>query len=256
VQITASHNPKEYNGIKMVRKEAFPLSGESGIGDIRDMIAANRLPPPAAAPGTLTKKNIVNDYVTHVLSFVDLPILKPFNVVLDAGNGIAGMVAPLIFKHIPTKKLTALCFEVDGTFPNHEANPLIEENRRDITERVIAEKADIGIAWDGDADRCFFIDGAGEFVAGDFVTALLAEAFLIKNPGAKIVYDVRASYAVKDTAAKYGSEALMKGWATPSSSAACARRTRSSAARSPGTTTSATTSTRTTDSSRRSSSWN
>jgi phosphomannomutase len=209
VQITASHNPKEYNGIKMVRKEAFPLSGESGIGDIRDMIAANRLPPPAAAPGTLTKKNIVGDYVTHVLSFVDLPILTPFNVVLDAGNGIAGMVAPLIFKHIPTKKLTTLCFEVDGTVPNHEANPLIEENRRDITERVIAETADIGIAWDGDADRCFFIDGAGEFVAGDFITALLAEAFLIKNPGAKIVYDVRASYAVKDTAAKYGSEALM-----------------------------------------------
>lgn len=209
VQITASHNPKEYNGIKMVRQEAFPLSGESGIGDIRDMIAANQLPPPASTPGTLTAKNVVGDYVKHVLSFVDLPILKPFNVVLDAGSGIAGMVAPLIFEHIPTKTLTTLCFEVDGTFPNHEANPLIEENRRDITERVIAEKADIGIAWDGDADRCFFLDGAGEFIAGDFVTALLAEAFLIKNPGAKIVYDVRASYAVKDTAAKYGSEALM-----------------------------------------------
>jgi phosphomannomutase len=209
VQITASHNPKEYNGIKMVRREAFPLSGESGIGDIRDMIAANKLPPPAAAPGTLTTKNVVDDYVQHVLSFVDLPILKPFNVVLDAGSGIAGMVAPLIFKHIPTKKLTTLCFEVDGTFPNHEANPLIEENRRDITERVIAEKADIGIAWDGDADRCFFLDGDGEFIAGDFITALLAEAFLIKSPGQKIVYDVRASYAVKDTAAKYGGEALM-----------------------------------------------
>jgi phosphomannomutase len=208
-QITASHNPKEYNGIKMVRKEAFPLSGESGIGDIRDMIAANQLPPPAAAPGGLTTKNVVDDYVKHVLSFIDLSILKPFNVVLDAGSGIGGMVAPLIFKHIPATKLTTLCFEVDGTFPNHEANPLIEENRRDITERVIAEKADIGIAWDGDADRCFFLDGAGEFIAGDFITALLAEAFLIKHPGAKIVYDVRASYAVKDTAAKYGSEALM-----------------------------------------------
>ena len=209
VQITASHNPKEYNGIKMVRKEAFPLSGEAGINDIRDMIAANQLPPPAAKQGSLTEANVVDDYVKHVLSFVDLSILKPFNVVLDAGSGIAGMVAPLLFKHIPTKKLTTLCFEVDGTFPNHEANPLIEENRRDITERVIAEKADIGIAWDGDADRCFFLDGSGEFIAGDFVTALLAEAFLIKHPGAKIVYDVRASYAVKDTAAKYGSEALM-----------------------------------------------
>jgi phosphomannomutase len=209
VQITASHNPKEYNGIKMVRKEAFPLSGEAGINDIRDMIAANQLPPPAAKQGSLTQANVVDDYVKHVLSFIDIPVIKPFNVVLDAGSGIAGMVAPLLFKHIPTKKLTTLCFEVDGTFPNHEANPLIEENRRDITERVIAEKADIGIAWDGDADRCFFLDGDGQFVAGDFVTALLAEAFLIKHPGSKIVYDVRASYAVKDTAAKYGSEALM-----------------------------------------------
>ena len=209
VQVTASHNPKEYNGIKMVRQEAFPLSGESGIGDIRDMIAAGKLPPPAARRGTVTTKNVVDDYVKHVMSFVDLSVLKPFNVVLDAGSGMAGLVAPLLFKHIPTKKLTTLCFEVDGTFPNHEANPLIEENRVDITERVIAEKADIGIAWDGDADRVFFLDGEGEFVAGDFITALLAEAFLIKSPGQKIVYDVRASYAVKDTAAKYGSEALM-----------------------------------------------
>ena len=208
-QITASHNPKEYNGIKMVRQEAFPLSGDAGIGDIRDMIANDKLPSPAARPGSLSKANVVDDYVKHVLSFVDLNVLKPFNVVLDAGNGMAGMVAPLLFKHVPTKKLTTLCFEVDGTFPNHEANPLIEENRRDITEAVLHEKADIGIAWDGDADRCFFIDGSGEFIAGDFVTALLAEAFLIKHPGAKIVYDVRASYAVKDTAAKYGSEALM-----------------------------------------------
>jgi phosphomannomutase len=209
VQITASHNPKEYNGIKMVRKEAFPLSGEAGINDIRDMIAADQLPPLASRQGSLTQANVVDDYVKHVLSFIDVSLIKPFNVVLDAGSGIAGMVAPLLFKHLPTKKLTTLCFEVDGTFPNHEANPLIEENRRDITERVIAEKADIGIAWDGDADRCFFLDGAGEFIAGDFVTALLAEAFLIKHPGSKIVYDVRASYAVKDTAAKYGSEALM-----------------------------------------------
>ena len=209
VQITASHNPKEYNGIKMVRKEAFPLSGDAGINDIRDMIAQDRLPPPAARPGAVSQANVVDDYVKHVLSFIDVSLIKPFNVVLDAGSGIAGMVAPLLFRHIPTRKLTTLCFEVDGTFPNHEANPLIEENRRDITERVIAEKADIGIAWDGDADRCFFLDGDGEFVAGDFVTALLAEAFLIKHPGASIVYDVRASYAVKDTAAKYGSEALM-----------------------------------------------
>jgi phosphomannomutase len=208
-QITASHNPKEYNGIKMVRREAFPLSGDAGIGDIREMIAAGALPAPAATPGGLSRQNVVDDYVEHVLSFIDPSIIKPFNVVLDAGNGIAGMVAPKLFARLPTRTLTTLCFEVDGTFPNHEANPLIEENRRDIVERVRKDGADIGIAWDGDADRCFFIDGAGEFIAGDFITALLAEAFLIKHPGAKIVYDVRASYAVKDTAAKYGSEALM-----------------------------------------------
>jgi phosphomannomutase len=135
-------------------------------------------------------------------------VIKPFNVVLDAGSGMAGMVAPRLFERLPCKT-TRLCFDIDGTFPNHEANPLIEENRRDITERVVGDKADIGIAWDGDADRCFFIDGAGEFIAGDFVTALLAEAFLLKRPGSKIVYDVRASYAVKDTVAKYGGTALM-----------------------------------------------
>jgi len=207
-QITASHNPKEYNGIKLVRKEAFPLSGDAGIGDIRDLIASDALPPEAARPGGLSQSDVVQDYVEHVLSFIDTSLVEPFKVVLDAGNGIAGMVAPKLFERLPVT-VTALCFEVDGTFPNHEANPLIEENRRDIVERVKQEQADVGIAWDGDADRCFFIDGSGEFIAGDFITALLAEAFLIRHPGAKIVYDVRASYAVKDTVAKYGGTALM-----------------------------------------------
>src|SRR4029079_97103 len=142
------------------------------------------------------------------MSFIGRGAIKPFNVVLDAGSGMAGVVAPRLFDHLPCKT-TRLCFEVDGTFPNHEANPLIEENRRDIVERVVAEGADIGIAWDGDADRCFFIDGTGEFIAGDFVTALLAEAALLKSPGAKIVYDVRASYAVKDIVSAHGGTALM-----------------------------------------------
>ena len=207
-QITASHNPGEYNGIKMVRREAFPLSGDAGIGDIRDMIAAGTLPAPAASPGQFETRNVLDAYVEKVMSFIDPKVIKPFNVVLDAGSGMAGLVAPRLFDALPCKT-TRLCFEIDGTFPNHEANPLIEENRRDITERVIAEKADIGIAWDGDADRCFFIDGSGEFIAGDFVTALLAEAALIKSPGQNIVYDVRASYAVKDIVAKYHSKALM-----------------------------------------------
>jgi phosphomannomutase len=127
VQITASHNPKEYNGIKMVRKEAFPLSGDAGIGDIRDMIASGQLPPAAATRGTVTTKDVVDDYVEHVLRFIDITKVKPFNVVLDAGSGMAGMVAPKLFDRLPCRT-TRLCFEVDGTFPNHEANPLIESS--------------------------------------------------------------------------------------------------------------------------------
>jgi phosphomannomutase len=208
VQITASHNPKQYNGMKMVRQEALPLSGDAGISDIRDMIAADRLPAPASRRGQVTSKDVLGPYVDHVMSFIDPAVIKPFNVVLDAGSGMGGLVAPKLFDRLPCKT-TRLCFQIDGTFPNHEANPLIEENRRDIVERVVAEKADVGIAWDGDADRCFFITGTGEFVSGDFVTALLAEAFLMKNPGSSIIYDLRASYAVKDVVASYGGTALM-----------------------------------------------
>jgi len=208
VQVTASHNPKQYNGMKMVRREAFPLSGEAGIGDIRDMIANGTVPPAAATRGSVTSRNVIEAYVDHVMSFIDPAVIRPFNVVLDAGSGMGGLIAPLLFDKLPCKT-TRLCFEIDGRFPNHEANPLIEENRRDIVERVVAEKADIGIAWDGDADRCFFIDGAGEFISGDFVTALLSEAFLMKHPGATVIYDLRASYAIKDVAARYGGTALM-----------------------------------------------
>jgi len=207
-QITASHNPGRYNGIKMVRSGALPLSGDAGIGDIRDMLAGARLPAPAAKPGSLTKREVLPRYVEKVLSFIDTTSIKPFNVVLDAGSGMAGLVAPRLFERLPCK-VTPLCFTIDGTFPNHEANPLLEENRRDITEEVIRQKADIGIAWDGDADRCFFIDGSGEFISGDFVTALLAEAFLLKHPGATVIYDLRASHAVRDTAARHGGKALM-----------------------------------------------
>jgi phosphomannomutase len=207
-QITASHNPKQYNGMKMVRQEALPLSGDAGISDIRDMIATDQLPGPSAKRGQVTTRNVLDAYVDHVMSFIDPTVVKPFNVVLDAGSGMGGLVAPKLFERLPCRT-TRLCFDIDGTFPNHEANPLIEENRRDIVERVVAEKADIGIAWDGDADRCFFITGTGEFVSGDFVTALLAEAFLMKNPGASIIYDLRASYAVKDVVASYGGTALM-----------------------------------------------
>ncbi|MBI3048594.1 MAG: phosphomannomutase/phosphoglucomutase [Acidobacteria bacterium] len=206
-QITASHNPKQYNGIKMVRAGAQALSGDAGIGDIRDMILQDRLPRPAARRGALSTRDVVGAYVEKVLSFIDPASIRPFAVVLDAGSGMAGLVAPALFERLPCR-VTTLCFEIDGTFPNHEANPLIEENRRDITEAVIRQRADIGIAWDGDADRCFFIDGTGGFVSGDFVTALLAEAFLLKYPGSTIIYDLRASHAVRDTVARFGGRAL------------------------------------------------
>jgi phosphomannomutase len=207
-QVTASHNPGKYNGIKMVREEAFPLSGDAGIGDIREMLTTGSVPAPAQSHGGYEQRDLLEDYVAKVLSFVDPGAIHPFNVVLDAGSGMAGLVAPKLFDRLPCRT-TRLCFEIDGTFPNHEANPLIEENRADIVARVKAERADIGIAWDGDADRCFFIDGEGEFIAGDFITALLAEAALITSPGASIIYDLRASYAVKDIVTAHGGTPLM-----------------------------------------------
>ena len=206
-QITASHNPGKYNGIKMIRESARALSLDAGIGEIRDMVTSGSIPA-STRRGTLSTRPILNDYVTRVLEFIDPAVITPFNVVLDAGSGMGGLVAPKLFDRLPCRT-TRLCFTPDGTFPNHEANPLIEENRRDITDEVIRQKADIGIAWDGDADRCFFIDGTGEFISGDMVTALLAEAFLLKQPGATVIYDLRASHAVRDTVAKYGGKALM-----------------------------------------------
>ena len=207
-QITASHNPKQYNGCKLVRRDAFPLSGESGIREMREMMMTGTLPPPAAharhrrAAGRDGALRGARDGLHRP------GVIQPFRVVLDAGSGMAGAVAPHLFDRLPCQT-TKLCFEVDGTFPNHEANPLIDENRADIVAEVVRQSADIGIAWDGDADRCFFIDGSGEFIAGDFITALLAEAFLMRQPGATIIYDVRASYAVKDTVARYNGRALM-----------------------------------------------
>ncbi len=208
-QITASHNPEAVQ-----RDEDGAEGGVPALGrrrhrrhprHDRGRVDSSRRPPGRARSSSATCSTTTS---TRVMSFIDPTVIAPFNVVLDAGSGMAGLVAPRLFDRLPCRT-TRLCFEVDGTFPNHEANPLIEENRRDIVERVIADGADIGIAWDGDADRCFFIDGSGEFIAGDFVTALLAEAALLKSPGANIIYDVRASYAVKDTVARCGGTALM-----------------------------------------------
>ena len=206
-QITASHNPKEYNGVKMVRQQAFPLSGDAGISDIREMILADQIPTPTAY-GSLREQQVLDDYLEHILSFVDLGTLRPFQLVLDAGSGMGGLVAPALFDRLPFQT-TTLCFDIDGTFPQHEANPLIARNRRDLVQHVKEDDADVGIAWDGDADRCFFVDGDGEFVSGDFITALLAEAFLRKEAGANIIYDVRASHAVKNTVTAFGGSPLM-----------------------------------------------
>ncbi len=206
-QITASHNPKEYNGVKMVRQQAFPLSGDAGISDIREMILADQIPTPTAY-GSLREEQLLDDYLEHILSFVDLGALRPFQLALDAGSGMGGLVAPALFDRLPFQT-TTLCFDIDGTFPQHEANPLIAQNRRDLVRQVKRDDADVGIAWDGDADRCFFVDGDGEFVSGDFITALLAEGFLRKEAGANIIYDVRASHAVKDIVTAFGGSPLM-----------------------------------------------
>ncbi len=207
--ITASHNPKEWNGIKMVRKGALALSGDAGIKEIKEALMAGRFAdtPHSPAPAPISR-TINEDYAKHCLSFIDAARLRPLNVVLDTGNGMGAIGAEAVLKHLPLKQ-TRMYFDIDGTFPNHPADPLVEENRRELMQRVVAEKADLGIAWDGDADRCFFIDDTGQFVPGDFVTALLGEAFCHKQPGSKIVYDVRGSRAVPDRIAAAGGTALM-----------------------------------------------
>ena len=207
--ITASHNPKEWNGIKMVRRGALALSGDAGIKEIKETLVAGRFAdaPAAAGPPPQTR-NIIADYARHCLSFIDTAKVPPVLAVLDTGNGMGAVGAEAIFKSLPVKTVK-LYFELDGTFPNHPPDPLEAANRREITARVKKEGADIGIAWDGDADRCFFIDDTGEFVPGDFVTALLGEAFCRKEPGARIVYDVRASRAVRDRVEAAGGKALV-----------------------------------------------
>ena len=205
--VTASHNPPRYNGMKLVGEGALPLSGESGIPELKRRVLESA-PPASGVEARLRADDLYPDYVRHLLAQVDAGALEPYSVVMDAANGVAGRLAPLVFDRTPIRRIE-LYFEVDGSFPNHEPNPLLEENSREIRERVVADKADLGIAWDGDADRCFFIDEAGEFVPGDFVTALLAEALLRKNPGAAILYDLRASRAVPDTIRANGGVPLM-----------------------------------------------
>ncbi|MEO8290175.1 MAG: phosphomannomutase/phosphoglucomutase, partial [Gaiellaceae bacterium] len=197
VMVTASHNPKEYTGMKIVRRGALPVGGDSGLLDIRDRALA-LTDTSGHDPAGAKALDIYPAFVEKVLSFVDVEVIGPLRVVIDAGNGMAGAMLPPILDRLPVQAVRCF-FEPDGTFPNHEPNPLLPENREFIVSKVLQEGADLGIAFDGDADRCFFVDDTGEFVPGDFITALLAESLLEKEPGAKIIYDVRASWAVPDT---------------------------------------------------------
>jgi phosphomannomutase len=207
IAVTASHNPKEYTGMKIVRRGALPVGGDSGLLDVRDRALALSGPVRGQTPDVARKHDIYPAFVEKVLSFVDLAAMKPLRVVVDAANGMAGAMLPPLLERLPIEAVRCY-FEPDGSFPNHEPNPLLEENRAFIVAKVKEEGADLGIAFDGDADRCFFVDDTGEFVPGDFVTALLAASMLEKEPGATIIYDVRASWAVRDTVEAAGGTAL------------------------------------------------
>jgi phosphomannomutase len=202
IQVTASHNPMEYNGMKIVRRGAMPVGGDSGLLDIRDRAisgAWTRTSP----KGMVRPQDVFPGYVDKVLSFVELDEIERRRVVIDAANGMAGVMLPPVLERIPIEAVPYF-FEPDGTFPNHAPNPLLPENREFVIRSVLEDKAELGTAFDGDADRCFFIDDTGEFVPGDFVTALLAELMLEKYPSAKIIYDVRASWAVRETIERAG----------------------------------------------------
>jgi phosphomannomutase len=202
IEVTASHNPKEYTGLKIVRRGALPVGGESGLLDVRDraMAIGDRA---SAGEGRVSTYDIWPAYVDRVMSFIDTSSIRRLKVVIDAANGMAGAMLPPVLERLPIDAVRCY-FDPDGSFPNHEPNPLLPENREFIVGKTLEEGADLGVAFDGDADRCFFVDDTGEFVPGDFATALFAETVLAKEPGAKIIYDVRASWAVPETIERAG----------------------------------------------------
>jgi phosphomannomutase len=207
IAVTASHNPKEYTGMKIVRQGALPVGGESGLLDIRDRARSGQWDD--AERGEIREEDIWDRFVERVLSFVDVESLRPLRVVIDAANGMAGAMLPPVLDRLPMLDVVRCYFEPDGTFPNHEPNPLLPENREFIIRKTTDERADFGVAYDGDADRCFFVDDAGNFVPGDFTTALFAESILAKEPGGKVIYDVRASWAVPEAITRAGGIPLM-----------------------------------------------
>jgi phosphomannomutase len=208
IMVTASHNPKEYTGMKIVRRGALPVGGESGLLDVRDRALAVHDVKGGGEP-RVSLHDIWPEYVDRVLSFIDVGALRPLTVVIDAANGMAGAMLPPVLERLPGVSAVRCFFDPDGSFPNHEPNPLLPENREFIVRKTLSEGADLGVAFDGDADRCFFVDDSGEFVPGDFATALLAGLVLEKEPGAKIIYDVRASWAVPETISAAGGVPLI-----------------------------------------------
>ena len=203
---TASHNPKPYTGAKLVKRGAVALSGDTGIQDVRRLIDSGLGDPPAG--GRVEHVELYDEFQRAALRFIDPAVVKPLRVVVDGGNGMAGPMVGPVLRGLGLD-LVETSWTPDGNFPDHEPNPLLPENRDLIMHRVVVEGADLGIAWDGDADRCFFIDDTGAFVDGDFLTTLLAESMVRKEPGGTILYDVRASRAVADTVERAGGRALM-----------------------------------------------
>ncbi len=193
--VTASHNPGEYNGIKLCREEARPIGLESGLADIRDAVIAGTFKDAAATPGSVEQQDVAEDWVQHTLSFIDTGKLKPLKLAVDAGNGMAGKIFPELEPYVPWE-VTELYFELDGTFPNHEANPLKFETLADLIAKIKAEKLDGGIAFDGDGDRAFLVDETGTVLTGGVMSTIMADYFLRLHPGSHIIYDARNSRSV------------------------------------------------------------
>ena len=207
IAVTASHNPKDYNGMKFVREESRPISADTGLQEIRALAERDEFTS-AEVPGTLHQLETDQAYVEHLLSYVDVASLKPLKIVVDAGNGGAGRVVDLLEPHLPFEFIK-LHHEPDGNFPNGVPNPLLPENRSAAIEAVRSHGADLGIGWDGDFDRCFFFDETGEFIEGYYVVGLLAEAFLQREPGAKIVHDPRLTWNTVDMVEAAGGQPVL-----------------------------------------------
>lgn len=203
VMITASHNPAKYNGMKFTRSEAQAISLDTGLSQIRDQIASGNVPPKAAQTGKIIQKSILDDFAQHCLSFIDPKKIKPFKVAIDAGNGMAGETVPYVFKYLPCE-VVPLYFELDGNFPNHPASPIEPENMADLQAAVKKHGCDLGVAFDGDADRMFIVDEKAQLIGGDMVTALVAINTLKRHPHAKILYNLICSRSVPETIEKNG----------------------------------------------------